>query len=69
VVDAEEPYLNIHLRQPVYGSRAGARSLDAMIDMRNLLAQGQRPFVLTDGSLLVFAQDQRGVTAGLAFTF
>jgi hypothetical protein len=25
--------------------------------------------VLTDGSLLVFAQDQRGVTAGLAFTF
>jgi hypothetical protein len=40
-----------------------------MIDMRNLLAQGEHPFVLTDGSLLVFAQDQRGVTAGLAFTF
>jgi hypothetical protein len=67
--DADQPYLNIHLRQPVYGGRASARSLDAMIDMRNLLAQGGRPFVLTDGSLLVFAQDQRGVTAGLAFTF
>jgi hypothetical protein len=67
--DADEPYLNVHLRQPVYGGRASARSLDAMIDMRNLLAQGERPFVLTDGSLLVFAQAQRGVTAGLAFTF
>ena len=67
--DADSPYLNIRLRQPVYGGRTSARSLDAMIDMRNLLAQGERPFLLTDGSLLVFAQEQRGVTAGLAFTF
>jgi hypothetical protein len=66
---ADEPYLNIHLRQPMFASRESTRSLDAMIDMRNLLAQGEHPFVLTDGSLLVFAQDQRGVTAGLAFTF
>ncbi|UWZ84089.1 carboxypeptidase-like regulatory domain-containing protein [Occallatibacter riparius] len=68
-LEAEQPYLNIHLRQPVYAGHDSARSLDAMIDIRNLLAQGQHPFVLTDGSLLVFAQDQRGVTAGLAFTF
>jgi hypothetical protein len=34
-----------------------------------MLAQGQHPFVLTDGSLLLFAQEQRGITAGLAFTF
>jgi hypothetical protein len=40
-----------------------------MFDMRNMLAQGNRQFVLTDGSLLVFAQDQRSVSAGLAFTF
>jgi hypothetical protein len=53
----------------VFVGRERARSLDAMIDMRNLLAQGERPFQLTDGSLLVFAQDQRGVTAGLALTF
>jgi hypothetical protein len=68
-LQADEPYLNIHLRQPVISGHDSPRSLDAMIDMRNLLAQGERPFVLTDGSLLVFAQDQRGVTAGLAFTF
>jgi hypothetical protein len=66
---ADEPYLNIHLRQPMLAGHESGRSLDAMIDMRNLLAQGEHPFVLTDGSLLVFAQDQRGVTAGLAFTF
>jgi hypothetical protein len=67
--ESEEPYLNLHLRQPICASREGARSVDAMIDVRNLLAQGEHPFVLTDGSLLLFAQDQRGVTAGLAFTF
>ena len=68
-VDAAEPYLNVHLRQPVCLHREGLRSLDAMFDMRNMLAQGDRPFYLTDGSLLVFAQDQRSVSAGLAFTF
>jgi len=67
--EASEPYLNIHLRQPVCLHREGLRSLDAMFDMRNMLAQGDRPFYLSDGSLLVFAQDQRSVSAGLAFTF
>ena len=66
---AEEPYLNLYLRQPVCGGRDSARGLDAMVDVRNLLDQGGRPFVLTDGSLLLFAQAQRGVSAGLAFTF
>jgi hypothetical protein len=68
-VNAEEPFFNLHLRQPVFGGRQTVRSLDAIIDVRNLLAQGGRPFVLTDGSLLLFAQEQRGITAGLAFTF
>jgi hypothetical protein len=67
--DASEPYLNVHLRQPVCLHREGVRSLDAMFDMRNMLAQGDHSFMLTDGSLLVFAQDQRSVSAGLAFTF
>jgi Carboxypeptidase regulatory-like domain len=67
--NASEPYLNVHLRQPVYLHREGVRSLDAKFDMRNMLAQGDRPFTLTDGSLLIFAQDQRSISAGLAFTF
>jgi hypothetical protein len=67
--DSDEPYLNIQIRQPVVSRREGAPGLDAMIDVRNLLAQGERPFLLTDGRLLMFAEDQRGITAGLALTF
>ncbi len=70
-LDAAEPFLNLHLRQPMYRMHGGehTRSVDAMVDGRNLLAQGYRSYVLNDGSLLIFAQDQRSLSAGLAFTF
>lgn len=67
--DAAEPFFNLHLRQPVNCRHDGARSLDLLLDVHNLLAQGFRPFVLSDGSLLMFAQDQRSFSGGLAFTF
>jgi hypothetical protein len=67
--DAAEPFFNLHLRQPVNYRREGGRSVDVMVDVHNLLAQGFRPFVLTDGSVLMFAQDQRSVSGGFAFTF
>jgi len=67
--DADAPYLNLHFRQPMCAHAENARSLDAVVDMRNVLGEGRRSFILTDGSLLVFAQDQRSLTAGLAFTF
>ena len=68
-VDAAEPYLNLHLRQPIQLRRDGTGGFEVLLDMRNLLAQGYQPYLLSDGSLLVFAQDQRGVRGGLAFTF
>ena len=64
-----EPFLNLHLRQPIRIARDGAEGLEALLDMRNLLAEGYQPVVLSDGSLLFFAQDQRSFSAGLAFTF
>ncbi len=64
-----EPFLNLHFRQPIRVTRDGAEGLEALFDMRNLLAEGYRPYILSDGSLLFFAQQQRGVSAGLAFTF
>ncbi len=64
-----EPYLNFHFRQPIHLRRDGAGGLEAVVNLRNLLAQGYRPYVLSDGSLLVFAQDQRGFSGGLAFNF
>jgi len=67
-LDALEPYLNIHLRQPLR-TRGDGVGIDALLDVRNLLAEGYRPYLLNDGSLLVFAQDQRSIGAGLAFTF
>jgi len=67
--DAAEPYLNFHFRQPIHIRRDGTGGLEAVVNLRNLLAQGYRPYVLSDGSLLVFAQDQRGFSGGLAFSF
>jgi len=69
MMNAAQPYLNFRLNQPIRLSRNGAGSFNAMINVSNLLAQGYRPFLLSDGSLLIFAQEQRGIQAGLAFNF
>ena len=68
-LDSIEPYLSLHVRQPLRLRRDETGHFEALLDVRNLLAEGYRPFLLNDGSLLVFAQDQRGIRAGLSFTF
>ena len=68
-LDAAEPYLNLHIRQPIHRHREGGGGFEALLDVRNLLAQGYRPFLSSDGSVLIFAQDQRSIRAGLGFTF
>ena len=68
-LDAAEPYLNLHIRQPIHLLRDGSGGVEALFDLRNLLAQGYQPYILSDGSVVVFAQDQRAIQAGLAFTF
>ena len=67
--NAALPYLNIHLRQPIRIGRDGSGRIEALLEVRNLLAQGYRPYILSDGSVLIFAQSQRGIRGGLAFTF
>lgn len=71
--NAAEPYLNLHLRQAIHighdGRRDGETGFEALLDLRNLLAQGYQPYLLGDGSVVVLSQDQRGVSGGLAFTF
>jgi hypothetical protein len=66
-IGAIEPYLNLHLRQPVSTHREGL-NVEALLDVNNLLAEGYRPY-LVNGGMVVFAQDQRSVGAGVAFTF
>jgi hypothetical protein len=68
-VNAAEPYLNLRVRQPIHLSREGSTGIEALLDVRNMLAQGYRPVLLNDGSMLIFAQQQRGIRGGLAFTF
>jgi hypothetical protein len=67
--EVAEPFLNLHFRQPIRITRDGSEGLEALLDMRNLLAEGYQPYILSDGSLILFAQDQRSLRAGLAFTF
>jgi hypothetical protein len=70
--DAADPYLNLQVRQPVRIRRDGADGaggFEVLVNLRNLLAEGYRPYLLSDGSLLVFAQDQRSFSGGLAFNF
>jgi hypothetical protein len=67
--DADQPYLNLKIRQAIHMRHNGTGGIDAFLDLRNLLAEGYRPYLLSDGSLVIFAQDQRSLGAGLAFTF
>jgi len=66
-VSAIEPYLNLHLRQPISTHHDGL-NIEALLNVNNLLAEGYRPYLL-NGGMVVFAQDQRSVAAGVAFTF
>jgi Carboxypeptidase regulatory-like domain len=68
-VNGPLPFLNVQLRQPIHLTRDGSGGFEALLDVRNLLAEGYSPYILSDGSLLIFAQDQRSLRAGLAFTF
>jgi hypothetical protein len=43
--------------------------VQAMVAVRNLLAEGYRPFLSTDGTTLYFAQVSRSIEGGLSFTF
>jgi hypothetical protein len=67
--NASALYLNVRVNQPIHVTRDGSGGLEALLEVRNLLAEGYRPYVLSDGSLLLFADDQRSLRAGLAFTF
>jgi hypothetical protein len=66
-VSAIEPFLNVHLRQPICTHHEGL-DIEALLNVNNLLAEGYRPY-LVNGRMLVFAQDQRSIGAGVAFTF
>ncbi len=63
------PYLSFFVRQPIRYHHVLPQGIEALVDVRNLLAEGYRPFVTRDGSTLYFAQAERCLEGGLSFSF
>jgi len=65
-----DPYLNVFLRQPLPGfSFLLPVHMEAMLDLRNLMAQGYVPVMGQDGRTVYLVQSARSVRGGVAFTF
>ena len=64
-----DPYLSLYLRQPIPGTSFLPCHMDAIVDIRNLLAQGYVPVLSQDGRTVYLVQSARSIRGGLAFTF
>ncbi|HYL92810.1 MAG TPA: carboxypeptidase-like regulatory domain-containing protein [Alphaproteobacteria bacterium] len=64
-----DPYFSLFLRQPLPCSFFRPGKMEALVDVRNLLAQGYIPVFAQDGHTLYLVQAARSVRGGLAFTF
>ena len=64
-----DPYLSFFLRQPIPSMHILPNGLEALIDVRNLLAQGYRPVLSNDGSTVYLVQGTRVVRAGVSYNF
>ena len=60
------PGLNVELRQPLPGFHG---RVEAIADLRNLLAQGYLPLMTTGGQQILLVDNPRTFRGGLAFTF
>jgi hypothetical protein len=63
------PYLDVFFRQPLPGNGFIPAHMEAILDMRNVLAQGYVPMLGQDGRTVYLVQSARSVRGGLAFTF
>ncbi len=61
-----DPYFNVFIRQPIptFGGH-----MEALIDLRNLLAQGYVPVLGQDGQTVYLVDSARSIRGGVAFTF
>ena len=64
-----DPYLNIFFRQPIPGTGFLPGHFEAIVDVRNLLAEGYVPVMGHDGHTVYLVQSARAVRGGLNFTF
>jgi len=64
-----DPFLNVFVRQPIPSMGFLPGHMEAIIDLRNLLAQGYVPVMGQDGQTVYLVQSARSVRGGVAFTF
>ncbi len=65
----DQAYFNCYLRQAIRLGNLLPAGMEATVDVTNLLAQGYRPIITSDGHMLFLAQAPRTIQGGLAFTF
>jgi hypothetical protein len=64
-----DPFFGIMIRQPIPGMGFFPGHVEAIVDIRNLLAQGYVPVLGQDGRTVYLVQSARAVRGGVAFTF
>jgi Carboxypeptidase regulatory-like domain len=64
-----DPFLNVFIRQPIPTLGFLPAHMEALVDLRNLLAQGYVPVVGQDGQTVYFVQAARSVRGGVTITF
>jgi hypothetical protein len=64
-----DPFLDILIRQPIPGMGFFPGHVEAIVDVRNLLAQGYVPVLGQDGHTVYLVQSAKAVRGGVAFTF
>lgn len=64
-----DPYLSVFIRQPIPSTALIPAKMEALLDMRNVLAQGYVPVNGQDGRTVYMVQAARSLRGGLAFTF
>ena len=64
-----DPFVNFFIRQPIPSLGFLPSHMEAIIDVRNLLAQGYVPVIGQDGQTVYLVQAARSVRGGVAFTF
>lgn len=62
-------FFNFFLRQPIPRMHFMPGRMEAIVDLRNLLAQGYVPVLAPDGNTVYLVQSARSVRGGVAFTF
>jgi hypothetical protein len=64
-----DAFLNLFIRQPIPTMGFLPGHMEALIDLRNLLAQGYVPVMAQDGQTVYFVQSARSVRGGVTISF